>query len=131
MTISNIMSGFSTTGVYPINRDAVLAKIAPKLVENEQPSVHSNLLFMPMSSPMPRKQRASHSVTFTDKEIKQFEARYENGFDLVSDDRYNQWLTLHHHADASALLDVSVTADSLYIPISPDKVNMPSAPPSV
>ena len=73
MTISNIMSGFSTTGVYPINRDAVLAKIAPKHVENEQPSVHSNLIFMPMSSPMPRKQRASHSGIFTDVEIKQFE----------------------------------------------------------
>ncbi len=33
---------------------------------------------------------------FTEGEIKLFERRYENGYDLEGDDRYNYWLKCYH-----------------------------------
>jgi hypothetical protein len=34
----------------------------------------------------------SKSYPFTEEEIKLFETRFENGYDLRTDERYNAWL---------------------------------------
>ena len=35
-------------------------------------------------------------ITFTEDEVRLFELRLENGYDLKHDQRYNKWLELHH-----------------------------------
>ena len=54
MTIGNILSGFDTTGVYPINRNVILSRCAP--FSEDSPVVESSLTFIPMCSPMPSMQ---------------------------------------------------------------------------
>ena len=36
------------------------------------------------------------ALLFTEEEETKFTRRYENGYDLVCDPRYNQWLSIHH-----------------------------------
>ena len=38
----------------------------------------------------------SPPVTFTEDEVQLFKLRWENGYDLRHDQRYNKWLELHH-----------------------------------
>ena len=38
--------------------------------------------------------------------------RFEEGYDLICDDRYNQWLRIEHPEEASILLNVPFTPDS-------------------
>ena len=35
------------------------------------------------------------NIRFTSEEVVRFERRYENGFDISSDKRYNAWLKIH------------------------------------
>lgn len=35
-------------------------------------------------------------ANFTEQEMKKFTTRYENGYDLKSDERYNLWLKVYH-----------------------------------
>lgn len=37
-------------------------------------------------------------IDYTEEEIKRFERRYENNYDLTNDERYNQW-KLQFHPD--------------------------------
>ena len=34
-------------------------------------------------------------LNFTEEEVKRFERRFENGYDLKNDERYNAWLKTH------------------------------------
>ena len=38
------------------------------------------------------KQKRCTGGNFTAKELELFQRRYDNGYDLINDDRYNQWL---------------------------------------
>ena len=127
MTICNIMSGFATTGIFPPNRNAVLSKLALKNEVGEKPCSQGNLTYLPMSSPMPppRKYQVSYPITFTEEELLKFQTRYENGFDLVTDDRYNKWLTATHPDEAASLLDISFTSSSPHADDSGDNTFEP------
>lgn len=37
-------------------------------------------------------EQCPQSTPFTEKELQLFETRFENGYDLTTDDRYNAWL---------------------------------------
>ncbi len=101
MTMKNVIAGFKTTGIYPVDRNAVIKK-----VEYDHTSVSETTLpFLPMTSPMPRKKNWCRppisssqptSCTFTSAETALFERRYENQYDLTTDKQYNRWLSLNH-----------------------------------
>ncbi len=38
----------------------------------------------------------SKSITFSDSEVAKFNQRYENGYDITTDERYNLWLNVFH-----------------------------------
>ena len=40
---------------------------------------------------------------FSHDELVKFEMRYDNGYDLLLDERYNLWLTKHHPQRAKEL----------------------------
>ena len=112
MTMRNIISGFETTGIFPVNRDALLKKLADE-DKDDSKSERNHLPFLPMSSPLPPmrkpKPKAANSVTFTVEEIEKFQRRFENGYDIVTDERYNQWLVQNYPAETTSLLDASLS----------------------
>ena len=89
MTMENVISGFRTTGVYPINRGAVFIKtpVKSRTTNLEAKKIH----YLPLYSPsLSRHISPVHNATFTTEEILRFQRRYEEGYDLETDVRYNK-----------------------------------------
>ena len=40
--------------------------------------------------------KASSRITFSEEELAKFTRRYENGYDIATDERYNAWLQIFH-----------------------------------
>ena len=93
MTIANITGGFKTTGVFPLNRNAIKL---PESVMEKLPE-QSGLKFIPLYSPANPKKSVPD---FSEGEMKTFPVRYENGYDL-HDERYDVWLRKYHPEDLS------------------------------
>ena len=131
MTPSTIVAGFKTTGVFPINRRAV---VLPGEVLNSSSTPTAvvakkrGILYMPFypaspaesGSVSPNQPSSDQTVDepdsdhldsvdqsvdepdsdstdqFTSAERECYERRYEEGYDLTQDDRYNQWLRVHY-----------------------------------
>jgi len=66
MTITNIMAGFSTTGIFPIDRNSDLQ------IGSSPPKQHSELSYLPLLTPVPSTSRETSSkkcITFSGLEI--------------------------------------------------------------
>jgi hypothetical protein len=90
MTMTNIISGFKTTGIYPFNPQALLPPDKP--IANSPIFKQTSLSFIPLISPFPKRYE-SHKVTdesFTDDKIARYKRRVEEGYDLF-DERYENW----------------------------------------
>lgn len=93
MTPQNIIAGFRATGVFPVNRNAIV-------LPGEQPrpfgtptavlAERKGINFMPFYSP------ARSRSQFSEEELECFQRRFEEGYDLTHDDRYNKWLSVKH-----------------------------------
>ena len=103
MTMTNVIAGFHTTGIFPFNRNALLpvsrsetpSKFNPKsLCEG------TKLKFIPVYSPAtPAQSKSIPSSSsllydFTEEEVALFTKRYSKGYDLTHDSRYNYWVQL-------------------------------------
>ena len=88
----NIVGGFRVTGVYPVNRNVVEKLSKPTL------SVATGLAYIPLYSPAKVSScaEARRHTEFSGEELERFECRYENGYDLTNDERYNRWLHMYH-----------------------------------
>ena len=51
MTMTNIIAGFRTTGVYPFNRDALQSKVLSSSFDPTSLSTRTGLKFIPLYSP--------------------------------------------------------------------------------
>ena len=95
MTMKNIVSGFRVTGVYPVNR-----KVVEKPKDLSKPSLMetTGLAYIPLYSPAKVSScvGAQQGTEFSPEELEKFECRYENGYDLNTDGRYNSWLRMYH-----------------------------------
>ena len=95
LTIKNIVGGFRVTGVYPINRHVV-----EKSKELSKPTLSeaTGLAYTPLYSPAKVSScaEARRHTEFSGEELERFECRYENGYDLTTDERYNMWLHMYH-----------------------------------
>ena len=91
MSASNIMGGFKTTGVYPIDRNAINIKAKDTVANNE-------LGFIPLCSPMPSALEKPRKLpTFTEVELERFQDRYELEAQNPQDgNRYQQWVKMYH-----------------------------------
>ena len=97
MTMTNITSGFKVTGVYPVNRDAV--HVPGCSGSQLSLSEATGLAYIPLYSPAKRSRPLAGSPSipvFSEKELCLFQTRFENGYDIDSDDRYNRWLRMYH-----------------------------------
>jgi len=113
MTSKNIMAGFKTTGVYPTDRKAILL---PGAFKSSRPTLgeRSGLKYIPLYDPSHSVSSPGKEVHFSDAELQRFEVRFENGYDLAHDNRYNLWLKNY---------------SQLAFNISPDSPEIPSPTP--
>lgn len=110
MTITNVVSGFKTTGIYPLDRSTILPITYPESpAVRPQLSHRTGLNYIPLFSPNPHRhapvesdQESSQSDSdddfsphFTEEEVMLFTKRFEEGFD-VPDPRYELWLSTNH-----------------------------------
>ena len=99
------IGAFKTTGVFPLNRNVVeVAKATPiKSFQPEALSKKTGLAFIPLYSPDCERcscsnsshssdQMSSSEDDFTEEERIRFRRRYEEGYDIKTDNRYNLWL---------------------------------------
>ena len=94
MTMKNIVSSFRVTGVYPVNRKVVEK---PKELSKLSLPEATCLAYIPLYSPAKVSSVEPRRHTeFSAKELERFECRYENGYDLNTDKRYNKWLRMYH-----------------------------------
>ncbi len=107
MTPSTIIGGFRNTGVYPVNKRAVTlpGEVSVSNTPTAVVAKKKGILYMPFYSASPdsvcqstlsgSEDSDSPPVLFTAKERECFQQRYEEGYDLTHDERYNEWLKQH------------------------------------
>ena len=106
MTISTIISGFRYTDIYPFNRYAsCMQPFSESIPPSFDPKVYG-ISYLPMCTSESTQEGAITlpDITFEDdsfspEEIHIFNRRYENGYDLTHDSRYNRWLQEFHPSD--------------------------------
>ena len=107
MTIPNVIAGFRVTGIYPLDREAVLGLISNITALSEE----TGLSFIPLISPAVRRFTSRRDVTpdlearkqdFDDRELALFEYWYDKGHDVTDNDRYSTWLAQSHPTSPAA-----------------------------
>lgn len=95
LTMTNIIAGFQTTGIYPFNRSAVDLSgyhgVPEKRLSLTQ---RTGLQFIPMFTPLKSTQTSPKPPVFDSGEMELYERRYEEGYD-VPDKRYEQWVKMY------------------------------------
>ena len=96
MTLKNIQAGFKCTGIYPLKRDMIVPLV--KDTTTSTLAQRTGLKFIPLYSPV-RQQRRSAVPEFTQEEELRFQRRFEEGYDIDSDNRYNSWKEMHQSSN--------------------------------
>ena len=110
MTMKNIMAGFRTTGIFPLDRNKVLSLVQSTISSESQGCKPGGLTYLPLLTPIPSpKQNAVPNPDFSENEIKLFIERFHKNYE-GNDDRYNLWLSMYH--PTSVQLDGAITLDS-------------------
>ena len=108
MTMANVTAGFRVTGICPLNRNVLSLDTSVAKLSQETG------LFLPMHSLMSQSKKRV-AFDFTDEEIGLFERRFENGYDLTDNKRYNLWLTRYHPESSLQQLPYNSTAVSSFL----------------
>ena len=97
MTVKNIMAGFRTGGIYPLDRNKVISKLEEAMfTPPKQPSKLSYLsLLTPVPSPSMSQSSKRSTIVYSEAEINLFLERYKDGYD-GKDERYKIWLKMYH-----------------------------------
>ena len=72
-----------------------------------------------MHSPISRSRSKPVADGFTEEEISLFEGRFEDGYDLTHDARYNRWLSQYHPESTVRPLPLSSSAVSSFLNYPP------------
>ena len=108
ITMKNITAGFRTTGIYPFNRYAIIPAPSPaSKFDPKSLCTGTKIKFLPLYSPsykshpsgnvqLASPQLVAAPISFSEEEISLFSRRYEEGYDLTHDQRYNLWLKQYH-----------------------------------
>ena len=93
MTIKNIMAGFHTTGIYPLDRSKVISALEESVMT--PPHKTGSLTYLPLLTPVPSPRKSKVATVFSNAEIKLYLERYEKGYD-GNDECYKAWLRMYH-----------------------------------
>ena len=91
MTPINVLAGFRTTGVYPLNRDAIKLPgdgVVSSLCQK------TGISYIPLYTPIKRRisEVSVTSPSFTQSELLEFEQYYDDGLMCCENPRYKLWL---------------------------------------
>ena len=119
MCMENIISGFRCTGLYPVDRNKLIVK-------NEMPKKSTlaectRVNFIPLFSPHCRS--TVNDTMFTPDEHIIYQKRYDEGYDLQTDTKYNKWKSMYHPDNVDPCPDPDPSSDPNSfpdIPYSPD-----------
>ena len=115
MTPSNIVSGFRVTGAYPVNRYTIVLpgeRAQPAGTSTSCLAKKKGIKYMPFYSPSCEQKKSEETIRFTEEEDKKYQSRYEEGYDLDIDARYNLWLKLFHPSSESPSLKLFTSDDT-------------------
>ena len=118
MTTLNLISAFKVTGVYPVNRYAIdiLSTTPKKSFQPEALGKKTGLAFIPLYSPAAPKcscpsrsssDQMSSDDDFTIEERTRFRKCFIEGYDILTDKRYNLWLQKFCNSNTSTDLTSS------------------------
>jgi len=80
MTSLNIKAGFRTTGIYPLDRNALAVKVR-KSISASKAASKTGLHYLPLCSPLPQAKGLEASAklpVFTQEQSQRFEKRFED-----------------------------------------------------
>ena len=133
-TPRNITSSFRATGVFPPNRKAIPI---PGDTESLGCTPTANIAekhgieYLPFHTPKKNLEPSLNSretltdlPNFTDAELLLFQRRFEEGYDIKTDDRYNLWLEVYH--PRPDLEPVSPSAVAVELPVESSTTNVKS-----
>ena len=104
-TPQNVVSSFRATGVYPPNRRAIpipgYGESSSALTPTAKVAETKGIRYLPLYGPSSSGENHPSTVVdpptpFTEEEVQRFRQRYEEGYDLDIDERYNVWLKVVH-----------------------------------
>lgn len=112
-TPQNIISSFRMTGVFPPNRRAIpipgygesaKASLTPTAQVAKAKGIRYLPLYTPSKSdnsppfhtPSRSDKSSKNDLSFTDKELQLFSRRFDEGYDMTTDERYNEWMRVYH-----------------------------------
>ena len=97
----NLISGFRKTGVCPFKSEAVSVYEIPSgdlfSDDDKLPSENTSQVQEPSSLPV-----------ISDEQISLFDTRYENGYDLCTDEDYVDWVNINHPGFLPTTSDVQI-----------------------
>ena len=113
MNPSTVVSGFHSTGVCPFDRHAIKLPNVDEEEEEEDSddlSEETGVPYIPLFSPAPKKRQSQVTsppsplssmyspagIVFTQDEMEHFKLRWDSGYHLKRDQRYNQWVKIYH-----------------------------------
>ena len=100
----NTCCAFRTTGIYLFDRNAIEVIDSTSHINNPiSLTERTGLAFIPLYSPACKSSTTitKPPVTFTCEEIARFIRRYEKGYDIITNERYNLWLKKYERSDKS------------------------------
>ena len=107
MTVRNILARFYCTGIYPLDRGILPVKAE----ESTSLAKHIRLKFIPLYSP---RRKSSDAIVFSEEEQIKFHKRYEEGYDIETDERYKSWKMYHPQPDKKCS-DISLVSTHSHI----------------
>ena len=119
---ANLISGFKTCGIYPLNRNAVkpVGDINEKCSTNKQhKTTEGSDANEGCSAIKEPRDESGYSKTFSSEQEELFKKRFEEGYDLCIDPEYNAWLKIHH---PESLVDTTLSSGSVvaeYLHVTP------------
>lgn len=147
MTITNIISGFKVTGIYSVNRHALLDPVDT----SSSLSAKTGVAYIPLYSPSIGRTRScatcgsemlssadpivgeEFSEVFRDEEVKLFKKWYEESVEVTDNSRYSAWLARFHPMSPAAshvwMRDYQSTAVSTYLSYPSPLYKLPTIQP--
>ena len=103
MTPANLMAGFKKAGVYPFNRHAIPVVNETDVIEQAPSDGTSTTstketIATPFTEPCPSipSSTSESGDQFTADQMTRFQGRFDEGYDILTDPEYVQWLQIHH-----------------------------------